>query len=116
MKPRLQADADLDQDIVTGVVRREPKINFQTATEAGLQGLPDPEVLAFAARENRILVTHDRRTMPTHFGNFIIQNNCPGVFIISQDLNILATIEELRLIWAASDHEEWTNRLVELPL
>jgi hypothetical protein len=34
-----KADADLDEDIVTGLRRREPGIDFQTATEAGLRGL-----------------------------------------------------------------------------
>jgi hypothetical protein len=36
VKPRFQADADLNEDIVKGVLRREPGIDFQTATSAGL--------------------------------------------------------------------------------
>jgi predicted nuclease of predicted toxin-antitoxin system len=71
MNVRFQADADLNEDIVAGVVRREPTIDFQTADEANLRGLPDPQVLALAAQENRILVTHDRRTMPRHFADLI---------------------------------------------
>ena len=59
-KARFQADADLRQAIVTGVIRRQPSLDFQSANEAGLQGLKDPEVLAFAARDGRVLVTHDR--------------------------------------------------------
>ncbi|MBD2488833.1 hypothetical protein [Aulosira sp. FACHB-615] len=45
---RYQADADLNQAIVTGVLRREPTIDFQTAFAAGLAGVKDPEVLAIA--------------------------------------------------------------------
>ena len=71
MKIRYQADADLNEDIVTGARRRAPEIDFQTAREAHLENLKDPEVLALAAQLGRILVTHDRRTMPTHFGKFI---------------------------------------------
>ena len=70
MKVSFQADADLNAEIIAGVRRREPSIDFQTADEADLRRLPDPEVLAFAAQENRILVTHDRRTMPKHFADF----------------------------------------------
>ena len=66
MRVRFQADADLNEDIVAGVVRREPRIDFETADEASLRELPDSQVLALAAQENRILVTHDRRTMPRH--------------------------------------------------
>ena len=36
---QFQADADLNQAIVTGVIRRQSNISFQTATEAELEGL-----------------------------------------------------------------------------
>ncbi len=55
MKPKFQADADLNEDIVTGVLRRMPEIDFQTATEAALEGVPNENVLEIATRENRIL-------------------------------------------------------------
>lgn len=71
MKIHFQADADFNEDIVMGVRRREPDIDFQTASEAGLTGVDDPDVLVLCAQEGRILVTHDRRTMPGHFANFI---------------------------------------------
>lgn len=58
MKVKFQADADLNKDIVTGVLRRVPEIDFRTATEAGLEGLNDEDVLANATTANRILVTH----------------------------------------------------------
>ena len=37
MKLRFQADADLNEDIVKGVLRREPGIDFRTATSEGLR-------------------------------------------------------------------------------
>lgn len=95
MKIRFQADADLNEDIVAGVLRRVPEIDFQTATEAQLEGLKDENVLAIAAREIRILVTHDRRTMPRPFAEFIAQTDCAGVIIISKKLEIATAIEEL---------------------
>ena len=116
MKVRYQADADLNEDIVAGVMRREAEIEFQRADEANLRGLPDREVLALAAQENRILVTHDRRTMPAHFADFILSQTSPGVFIISQRLSVSAAIEELLLVWVTSESEEWVNLIVELPL
>jgi hypothetical protein len=59
-KIRFQADADLKQAIVTGTIRREPNIDFQSAYAAGLEGKLDREVLAIAAEDGRVLVTHDR--------------------------------------------------------
>jgi len=100
MKVRFQADADLNEDIVAGVLRRESIIDFQTADEANLRGLLDQQVLALAAQEDRILVTHDRRTMPRHFADFIVSEKSPGVVIIAQKVSVNAAIEELLLIWA----------------
>ena len=68
MKVSFQADADLKEPIVLAVKRSAPEIDFKTATEANLEGLDDPVVLGIAAQEGRLLVSHDRRTMPYHFG------------------------------------------------
>ena|SRR6266511_6101538 len=116
MKVRLQADADLNQNIVRAVRRHAPAIDFQTAHEAGLHGLDDQAVLAQAAREDRILVSHDRRTMPSHFANFITTRTSAGLVLISQHLPIIQAVEDLILIWEASEAEEWVNRLDSLPL
>ena len=68
---RFLADASLHSAIVTGCLRREPAIDFLSAHEARLEGVPDQGVLAFATQHNRILVTSDFRTMPRHFGDFL---------------------------------------------
>ena len=116
MSIRYQADADLNQAIVTGVVGRESVIDFQTPSAAGLQGLSALEVLALAAQKGRILVTHDRRTMPSEFAKFMVSNQSAGVLSVSRKLAIETVIEELILIWSASSTEEWIARIAKLPL
>ena len=116
MKIRFQADADLNQIIVRATLRREPSINFQTAHTAGLEGLDDNDVLALATEQGRVLVTHDRKTMPHHFGEFILSKTSPGVLIITQKLPVALAVEDLLLIWAATEAEEWVNRIFVLPL
>ncbi len=116
MKVQYQADADLNQTIVLATVRLEPGIDFRTAEQAGLEGVEDPEVLATAAASGRILVTHDRKTMPRHFASFITENQCPGVIIVSQKLPVSLAAEELALIWALSEPAEWRNRICAIPL
>jgi hypothetical protein len=85
MKLRFQADNDLDERIITATKRLEPAIDFKRASEIGLHlGVSDDQVLALAAKEGRVLVTHDRRTMPSHFEYFISHNTSPGLIIISR--------------------------------
>jgi hypothetical protein len=45
MKVRFLADYDFNGEILDGVVRREPSIDFLSGFEAGLEGVPDPDVL-----------------------------------------------------------------------
>jgi len=67
---RFQADADLNQTIVAALLRRAPGVDFRTAELAQIRGIGDPDVLAIVAYEERILVTHDSKTMPRHFRFF----------------------------------------------
>ena len=78
-------------------------------------GRDDLDVLALAAREGRILVSHDRETMPAHFGRFIAESTSAGLLIVSQKLDIREAIEQILIIWEASDAQEWSNRIGYLP-
>lgn len=115
MKARFQADADFNQNIVRAVRRRNPAIDFQTAHEAGLPGLDDEAVLEQAARDGRILVSHDRRTMPLHFANFTATRTSAGVILAPQSVPIVQVVDDRILIWEASEAEEWINRLDSVP-
>jgi hypothetical protein len=116
MRIRYQADADLKLSIIQAMLPREPGLDFRNAQAANLVGLSDSEVLAVAARESRVLVSHDRRTMPHYFPTFIRTQSSPSLLIIPQDLPMAAAIDELLLIWLASEAEEWVDRICYLPL
>ena len=107
MKVRFQADNDLDERIITATKRLESAIDFQRAPEIGLHlGISDDQVLALAAKEGRVLVTHDRKTMPDHFERFVASQTSPGLIIISQTLSVSKAAGWLHLIWDASEADE----------
>jgi hypothetical protein len=113
---RFLADASLHHAIVAGCSRREPRIDFTSAHAAKLHGLPDTDVLAIAAGQARVLVTHDFRTMPKHFGEFLAAGNqSPGVFMVKQRTPVAQVIDELVLVWTASGPEDWIDRILEIP-
>jgi predicted nuclease of predicted toxin-antitoxin system len=116
MRIKFQADWDLDGRVLRGLRRIAPEIDMRTASNAGLEGLEDPEVLRVAAASSRILVSQDRSTMPGHFRRFVAGSESPGVILVRAAVPIGVVIEELLLIWAASEPEEWKNRLVWIPL
>ena len=63
-----------------------------------------------------MLVSRDRQTMPGHFRCLIETRASPRLAIVSQELDIGQAIEELLLVWAASEAEEWENTVIFLPL
>ena len=98
MRVKFLADVNFDRRIVDGVLRRESLVDFQTSEEAELSGKSDLEVLEIAASLQRVLVTHDRKTMPRAFGAFASHSESFGVLVISQKLDLRTGIDELLLI------------------
>jgi hypothetical protein len=113
---RFQADNDLKFGIVKAVRRREPTVDFLSAQEAGLDGVPDPLLLDRAAAEGRVLVSHDRRTMIDHFRDHLAAGkSSPGLLIVSQGSSIGDVVEAVLYVWALSDPAELLDRAYYLP-
>lgn len=74
-------------------------------------------VLAWAAKEQRILLTHDVKTMPKFVYERVAAGlTVPGVFEVKRDMPIGQAIDELLTIIGASEQSEWENQVVYLPL
>lgn len=113
MRPKFQEDNNLLSAVRRGVLRREPTVDFQSAREAQLDGVPDPDVLRLCVAHGRILVTHDRNTIPGHARELQAAGHAtPGVFVVDQGARLAGVIDELLLVWAASDAEEWVGRIL----
>lgn len=61
---RLLSDENFNGDIIRGLFLRQPNIDLIRVQDVGLQEENDPEILTWAANNERILITHDRATMP----------------------------------------------------
>ena len=63
MTVRYLLDEHLPRALFTGLKRRKPQLDVVRVQQAGLRGANDSDVLAFAAREGRIVVSKDKATM-----------------------------------------------------
>ena len=61
---RLLSDENLSGDIVRGLMLRQPQLDLSRVQDVGLGEADDPTVLTWAAENGRIVLTHDRATMP----------------------------------------------------
>jgi predicted nuclease of predicted toxin-antitoxin system len=114
---RLLIDQNFNQKVLRGIRSRVPHLDAVTTQESGLSETPDPELLAWAAAEDRILVTHDIQTIPDYAADRInAGEKMPGVFVAPQDLPIGLAIEELTTIILCSEQEEWKDLITWIPL
>ncbi|MGH9833577.1 MAG: DUF5615 family PIN-like protein, partial [Blastocatellia bacterium] len=63
---RFLTDQNFDQDIARGLIARVPNLDIITAFKAGVGGYEDPDLLRWTAEHERILISHDKKTLPQY--------------------------------------------------
>jgi predicted nuclease of predicted toxin-antitoxin system len=115
---RLASDADVHGDIIRGLRRRQPGIDLVRSQDALPQGAPDAKVLAWAAAENRVLITNDRNTMVGFAYQRVAAGEPePGLIITTNEQPIGSAINDILLVVECMPEEEIRNQVVVfLPL
>lgn len=114
---RFAADENFNNDILRGLQRRRADLDVVRVQDAGLSGAPDPEVLEWAAREGRLLLTHDAATMTAFaYERAARQQPMPGVIEVQRKVPLGQVIEDILLIAECGFAEEWEGQVRYLPL
>lgn len=114
---RLLADENFNGFIVSGLLKRQPDLDIVRVQDVGLRGAEDRVILEWAARERRILLTHDAKTITKYaYERVRLAQQMPGVFELVRTLPISRAIDELLLIALASHEGEWEGQVRYLPL
>jgi predicted nuclease of predicted toxin-antitoxin system len=66
-------DENFNQRILRDLKRRLPNLDYSVVQKSGLSGASDANVLAWAAEQNRVLVTHDLKTVPLGRTSFTVR-------------------------------------------
>ena len=114
---RFVADENLDERLVLAVMRRMSRWNAVRVRDVGLTGRTDGELLEWAAQQQRIVITHDARTMPAAaYARVSARSPMPGVLIVPTDAAAREVVEDLVLIAEAGTSADFRDRVVFLPL
>ncbi len=114
---RLAADENFNHAIVRGVLLRVPDAALVRVQDEGLSGADDPTVLEWAARENRVVLTHDVSTITHHAYKRVRAGlPMPGVFEVGQRVAIGDAIDDILLLAECSMEGEWEGQVRYLPL
>lgn len=114
---RWLADENPNNDILRGLLRRRPDLDIVRVQDVGLSGADDPTVLAWAAAQDRILLTHDVTTITAHaYSRAASSARMPGVFEIGRAVPVAVAITDILLLDACSEPGEWEGQIRYLPL
>jgi predicted nuclease of predicted toxin-antitoxin system len=114
---RFAADENFNHVIVRGLQRRRPRLDIVRVQDAGLASADDPTVLRWAAREDRVLLTHDVTTMTRHAYDLVRAGEpMAGVLEVHRSVPIGQAVEEILIVAECSEIEEWRDQVRYLPL
>ncbi len=114
---RLLSDEDFNRRIVKGLRRRVPEVDIVRVQDIGMRTRDDPDVLEWASREGRVVVSHDVSTMSAAAYDRVRQSLVmPGVIEVPQELGIGRSIDELELVLRVGSEEDLVNQVIYLPL
>lgn len=110
-------DENFESTILRGLLRRNPEIDIVRVQDHGLSNTDDPIILEWAAKNDRIVLTHDLRTMPD-FAYKRVSNNqkMPGIIVMRPDIRIGTAIDNILLVAECMTPEELEGGVLRLPM
>jgi hypothetical protein len=113
---RLLIDEDFDNDILRGMLHQHPDIDVIRVQDAELSSATDEAILAWAAAQSRVVVSHDVRTMiSAAYARVELGLRMPGLIVSSQGAALGQVISDLLLLAMCSTENEWDGQVLYLP-
>ena len=99
------------------VVEMSPFDIVRVGDEAGPPlGIDDAHLLDWAAAEQRLLVSCDKRTLPSHLRNLLASGRrSPGIVFMTKQLVLSEMVEYLQLIATTTSADEWADTYRFIP-
>lgn len=119
MSIRYLLDENLSPSYREQLLRRQPDLMVWMIGDPGVppKGTLDPEILRWCEENTFILVTNNRRSMPVHLADHLAEGrHVPGILVLRLKAEIRQIIEDLILIAAVSDDDEYQERIDYIPL
>lgn len=114
---RLLTDEHIHRAVPRGMKARMPDVDVVRTQDVGLMATDDRLILAWAAEQNRVLVTRDRGSIPAFVDERLRRGEpVAGVILVRERLPIGRLIDELLIIAACTFEDELRDRIEYVPL
>jgi predicted nuclease of predicted toxin-antitoxin system len=115
---RLLLDENFNNNVLRGLLQQRPELDVLRAQDVPeIAGKDDPTLLEWAAEQERVLLTHDVRTI-TRFAYERIREGkrMPGVIEVKLlGIQIGIVVEDILIVVEANVPDELENRIIYLP-
>lgn len=112
---RLLADENFDGRVHRGLLARIPELDVLRVQDAGFYGADDPTILAYAAEQERVLLTHDVSTMISFAGERLAAGQpMAGLVVVPQVAAPGRFIEALQELIETSEPSELRGQILYL--
>lgn len=114
---RFAADENFNGLILRGLLLRKPDLDIVRIQDTPISGADDRALLEWTAQTNRILLTHDVRTITKYAYERIEAGlSMPGVIEVSQQAPLSLAIEHLLIAAEAGKPQDWENKIDYFPM
>ena len=111
------ADENFASAILRGLLRRSPQIDVIRVQDIGMTNTEDTIILDWAAQNDRIVLTHDLRTMPGFaYARIAQKQKMPGLIVMKPDIRIGTAIDDILLIVGCMTSDELKDGIFRLPI
>lgn len=117
MSLRFLADENFNGRVVAALRRERPDLDLIRAQDTELLGRPDEEVLELAARDGRVVLTHDISTMVGYAWDRVGAGlPMAGVVAVRLEIPIGSVLADLLSLMAQSSMEDMNAKVLYFPL
>jgi hypothetical protein len=114
---RFLADQNFNHKVLDGLLAHDPALDMVRTQDCGLSQTPDPELLEWAAREGRILLTHDENTLIGFAYDRVSAGlPMPGVVMVHQWTPVARAIDDVFYLVQAGTPADFENQVLHVPL
>ena len=116
---RYLLDEHLPSALRSQLLRRAPALVVWMLGDPGAPryGTLDPDILLWCEANGFVLVTRNRTSMPVHLqAHLAAGHHVPGIFVLPPQMTLGTIMDQLLLVWGASEAEEHRDLLLYLPL
>jgi hypothetical protein len=113
----LVADENFNGTILRGLIRLKAELDIVRVQDVGLSSTDDPVILEWAAKLERVLLTHDVSTITKYaYERVRTGKNMPGEIEISRKVPLGMAIDEILFLAEVCQQRELEGQIIYLPL